>query len=200
MNWNFYFIVLAFSIFVAPCQSTTPDTSFKIPEEIERQVSKQILHKAQFWDSKGRHILILSRNHEKFSDGKEIISLNAQQFVNYSLNWEKEWTIKDFVECLNLDIEANFFLNLTSFTDLDSNKIYETIVAYSLICAGGIEPKTIKVIMRQGNTKYAIRGESLVKIGDNENYVGKYKPDELLAAKPIFLEFLTDKWKRAAGY
>jgi hypothetical protein len=62
-----------------------------------------------------------------------------------------------------------------------------------------MSPKTTKVIMCQDKIKYAVRGESLVKIDSNIKYGGTFVPDKVLDEIPIFRAFLIQKWKVAAG-
>lgn len=53
--------------------------------------------------------------------------------------------------------------------------------------------------MRQGEAKYAVRGESFVRIDDRISYGGEFKSDESLDGKLRFKKFMVKKWKQAAG-
>jgi hypothetical protein len=197
---KFYILFLFIILSTIECLCATEDASSKIPEEIKAQIPQNIIYSKQFSDKTGQHILLLIKEHKTMPEGKENISLKAFQFVNNDSKWIQEWIIKDFVDCQNLDIEGDFMTDLVSITDLDSNGICETTVAYSLICSGDVSPKVVKVIMRQGNLKYAVRGESLIKIDKNTQYGGEYKTDDKLKAYPVFMDFMVAKWKKAAGY
>ncbi len=200
MKQKFMLVAWLCAILFAQCQSATPESSSPIPEELSAKLPDSIVLSKRFFDKAGEHVLALIREHKISPDGKEAISLKVFQFVQNGTSWVQEWIIKDWIECQNLDIEGDFFFDLLSLSDLDSNGIFETTVAYATICAGGIEPKTTKVIMRQGEEKFAVRGESLVRIDEKVSYGGEFKPDESLDEKPIFKEFMVEKWKKAAGY
>ncbi len=175
------------------------DTLSKLPNEIDLQETGELKLTLQFKDSQGRHILALLRNYCKSADGNEKITLKAVQYKVDSMQWKKEWVIWDFIACQNLDIQGDFLIYLTSITDIDNNRIFETTIAYQMICAGDVSPKTTKVIMRQGKLKYAVRGKSLVKIGKDIKYGGTFEPDKALNEIPKFKMFLIEKWKIAAG-
>ena len=175
------------------------DTTVVLTEAIQKQVIGELKGKFHFTDDRGQHILILAREYNVDTSGKESIVLRVIQFQLTKQEWKQEWIIKDFVECQNLDISGDFCTNLTSFSDLDTNNIVETTIAYQTICAGGIEPKSTKVIMRQGADKYAVRGESLVQIDDKNTFGGTFKADQQLDSLPKFKRQLVNSWKQAAG-
>lgn len=175
------------------------DSTSPPPPQIASQFPGIISTAIGFNDSLGKHILIFTRDQKEFSDDKKAILLKATQFLQIQSTWKQEWQIKDGVECQGVDMDGNFLKNLTRLTDLDNNKIIETSVAYFTICAGGIEPKTTKAIMRQGEIKYAVRGESLIKIDDKTSLGGTFIPDKALDAKPEFKSFLIELWKKAGG-
>jgi hypothetical protein len=153
-----------------------------------------------FTDKIGKHSLFLTRNYVRSPDDQEKITLRAIQFCQKNSTWNQEWVINDFIECEILDIEGEFFTELTALTDLDNDSVIETTVTYQMICAGDVEPKIIKTIMRQGTTKYAVRGESLVHLSDTQTVGGNYNPDKELPKKTKFLDFMVNIWKTAAGY
>ncbi len=177
----------------------TVDTITTLPNDIDLQEGEELKLALQFSDNHGTHILVLLRSYHKSADDDEKIILKAIQFKFDSLKWKQEWKIWDYIDCKNLDIQGEFLTHLTSITDLDSNKIFESTIAYQMICAGDISPKVTKVIMRQGKSKYAVRGESLVIIDKDIKYGGTFKSDITLNEVPQFKTYLIDKWKKAAG-
>lgn len=58
---------------------------------------------------------------------------------------------------------GDFFTADVGFTDLNLDGVAEVTVPYRLFCGGGVDPYTVKVILRDGTTKLAIRRESLVR-------------------------------------
>lgn len=176
------------------------DTSPYIPESLKPKISGTLVGKYSFSDKAGSHVLILIRNPTTVADGSNQISLHALQFVDTQAGWKQEWAINDKQVCKGLDIEAEFDSALTSVTDIDLNGVAESSVAYHMTCAGGIEPKPTKVIMRQGGSKYAVRGESLIQIDGVPSYGGTFTVDPILETKPALKLHLVSIWKKAAGF
>ncbi len=187
------------SLLIFLCGNAFPIVaSERIPVEISNSLIGTVKYSLRFQDTLGTHFLVLTRDH-KVRDEKETISLRATQFLHKQNSWQQEWTIKDFIDCEHLDISGHFHTELIAISDLDSNRISETTVSYSLSCAGGVEPKVVKTIMRQGNERYAVRGESLVRIDEKTIFGGTFKADPILDSKPRFKGHLLSIWKRAAG-
>ncbi len=175
------------------------DTSLSVPRQVIAKADGKIEGKYSFSDKKGNHLLILTRTAHSKSDGSIFVRLQAIQFLNMGQDWIEEWTIKDFLNCEGLDIDADFLTSLTSISDLDANGIDESTVAYRVACFGGLDPRPTKVIMREGTKKYAIRGESLMQIGGQPPYGGDFKADSTLDSIPIFRKYLLAIWKKAAN-
>lgn len=89
------------------------------------------------------------------------------------------WKLNDFIKNCNFDNIVEFRKGATKITDLDKNGIGEIWIMYSLACTSDVSPRMLKLIMYQGNKKYAIRGTSQSsKQMTDENYGGKYIPDK----------------------
>jgi hypothetical protein len=170
-----------------------------IPVSIQERITGTVITSHSFHDRLGNHFLILSRTTSKTTSDEAVIELLAQQFILSGKEYRREWVIRDYQSCQGLDIEASFLTNLTSFTDLDSNQIIESTIAYQLLCAGDIQPKTVKAIMRQGIDKYAIRGKSLIQIPGMPIEGGEYELGKELENKDRFRDHLLSIWGKAAG-
>jgi hypothetical protein len=133
------------------------------------------------------------------AEGASKVSLMATLYRKTGSAWKADWKIQDGISCSEVDSEADFVPELTALTDLDGDGKIEAAVAYRMICAGGIEPKTTKVILRQGAVKYGVRGESLVQIPGAPPFGGEYAADVGLDKVPVIKEHVIDLWKRAAG-
>jgi len=139
-------------------------------------------------DRDGEHILVLSRKSGPSpaapkSGRVERIDLAAAYYQrSTSGGWKQAWTIRDASDCPGLDVEGDFFLAHVGFTDVNKDGAAEVTVPYRLFCGGAIEPSTVKVILRDGPVKLAIRGESLVKVqqGGVEAFGGEHKHDAAL--------------------
>lgn len=116
-------------------------------------------------DSAGDHVLILAREAgtspaNPQSGRIEHIELRATMYGHAGADWKPEWTIHDLVDCPGLDAAADFFPKAVTFTDLNGDGRVEVSVPYHMFCGGGVDSHTVKVILREGATKLAMRGES----------------------------------------
>lgn len=107
--------------------------------------------------------------------------------------YKRIWRLYDYNECFGVDWYAGFIPKGTTITDIDNNGIAEISMPYVLICRGGMDPGTMKIIMYEGNKKYAVRGETEICVGDNP-YGGDYKLSDNLNTKTNFKNFLLKLW------
>jgi len=150
-------------------------------------------------DSLGEHVLLLTEKPTTAANGRvEQIELLATYYNQAAGNWTPEWTVKDGVDCPGLDSAASFFADATTVTDLDKDGKAEVTVAYKTFCGGGIDPSTVKVILRQGKQKFAIRGESLIKFKGQEAIGGTNKADKALleSDKAVFKRHMDKVWQQ----
>jgi hypothetical protein len=166
-------------------------------------VSGQLVAAMHVQDTVGVHILVLSSvsgpSHQRASSGRiERIDLRASYYRRAGGAWTEEWNIKDGVDCPGLDSEAAFFAKHVTITDLNKDGIAEVTVPYKMFCGGGVDSDTIKLIMRQGKEKYALRGESLVRLPGQEDFGGTYKADAALALprNAAYQKHLVAVWKQ----
>jgi len=104
------------------------------------------------------------------------------------------WKLNDFVKTCNFDNIAEFRNGATKITDLDKNGLAEIWIMYSMTCTSDVSPRTLKLIMYQGNKKYAIRGTSQPspKMKD-EKYGGKFIPDKEFQTLPQSMKDFAQK-------
>ena len=159
-------------------------------------------------DASGENIVFLTeteqyRNktikHE--SEDSSDAELYAYSYHLSNSSPKMNWKISDFVHDCGVDIEANFIDNSLKITDLNNNGIAEVWTIYKVSCKGDISPSEMKIIMYEGNQKYAIRGESLVKTGTEEHgesqlIGGDYKMDDQFRTGPeVFRKFGKKLWQ-----
>ncbi|MGW8391026.1 M949_RS01915 family surface polysaccharide biosynthesis protein [Pseudoduganella sp. HUAS MS19] len=195
----------ACSLLVLACHSGQASdlTSATIPaSEIARlqvETKGKVVLGKKVQDSLGEHILLLTEKSTASQNGRvEHIELVATYFDQAAGKWSPSWTIKDGVDCPGLDSAASFFADATTVTDLDKDGKAEVTVAYKTFCGGGIDPSVVKVILRQGKQKYAIRGESLIKFKGQDPMGGTNKPDKALqeSDKAVFKRHMDKVWQQ----
>lgn len=154
-----------------------------------------------FTDKNGEHALLLTREETTSrvmpdSSRLERQFLKAELFVRDGNSAKSVWKIQEENDCPTLDSEAVFFTKFVSVTDLDGNGEIEVIVPYRTMCAGDVSPKSIKVILRQGKQKLALRGNSRIVVA-GEGYGGDYVLDEALnrPENKVFREKILKIWK-----
>jgi hypothetical protein len=155
-------------------------------------------------DVRGQHLLVLSRlvgqsQTQPNPDRDERVDIRAAYCTRAGDKWSQDWVIYDYVDCPNLDFDAAFLPNTTKVTDLDGDGVDEITVAYEILCRGGLDTDTVKVILRQGEQKLAIRGEVQLRIpGDNPTN-GAPVPDKalLLPQNSAYKKHLESVWRTA---
>ncbi|GEM_PF-854672 len=175
------------------------DTTAAIPDLLRAAIKGAVQQKFRFHDKAGIHLLILSRDSTELKDGTDEYTLKAAQYALQGSAWNREWVIQDFLSCYEVDRVAEFLPHLTAFSDLDSNGVAETAVAYQTACFGDVSPRSTKAILRQGDAKFAVRGDSRVQVGAEEYDGGIPQTDAALDAHPAFKSYLASIWERAAG-
>ncbi len=133
-------------------------------------------------------------NHQIDSTSRKMLIQRVDQ------NNKTIWKVQDFVQDCEVDNSLELAAPVT-ITDLDGNGYNEIWMVYRLACRGDISPSAMKIIMYEGTTKYAMRGESLVYFPDGDGGMqgsgGSYKYDEAFAdGKSEFLSYAKSLWER----
>ncbi|SFD65161.1 M949_RS01915 family surface polysaccharide biosynthesis protein [Flavobacterium phragmitis] len=137
---------------------------------------------------------------EHDSDGSDA-ELFAYHYIVSENKAKQTWRVYDFISDCPVDIVASFVKNTFQVTDLNHNGIAETWLMYKTVCHGDVSPSNMKVIMYEGNQKYAMRGTNKVMDGIEDNGKqhfsgGEYKLDENFKKGPnVFKEFAQKLWK-----
>lgn len=142
--------------------------------------------------------LVLAENPVKSQTGHlERINLSASLYTKTGQQWKSAWSINDFGDCPGNDSKAAFLPEATTVTDIDNDGSPEFTVAYQLSCSGTADPATVRVILRQGETKFAIRGESQLRLPGKTAVGGTRTPDPLLQQPKnvAYLKHLESVWK-----
>ncbi len=159
----------------------------------------------RFTDKAGEHVVVLTAKDVSSHKGADRNRIDSHQVyaASYRLDkdtWKREWIIRDGVECPELDSEAVFLLEGLTVTDLNQDQVAEVTVPYRKFCGGGVDSKEMKVIMRTGEQKFALRGQSMLVIPGQETVGGEHKADAVLVQPryKAFREHLEKIWQRVA--
>ncbi len=148
-------------------------------------------------DSKGKHIILLTETGETpskkivITEGETDFKIFAYDYLldknenTYKLNWK----IQDFIFNCEFDLIMGFVKDSHKITDLDKDGISEIWLMYEKTCTSDVSPSEMKIIMYEGKMKYALRGNSIVTVGIDENGIkesmgGDYKLDENFINSP----------------
>ena len=171
----------------APVGSSKADANFVRQQGIALQ--GELVTALSVTDKAGEHLLVLTQStgpsqSTPRSGRAERTDLYASYYLRASGKWAQQWTIRDFSDCPGLDHEAKFFPEDVSVTDLNKNGEAEVTVAYKLFCGGGIDESVLKVILREGEQKFAMRGTTIIQTPGNEPFGGEAVYDKSLE-KPV---------------
>lgn len=127
-------------------------------------------------------------------DDKSEVFVYLFQKTKNDLKFKLKWRIYDFTECVNKAIYSGFIKIATTITDLDKDGVSEISVPYLLICRERRTPGKMKIIMHEGNKKYALRGNSAIcdKGRPSKN---QFNADKSLLNNKLFYDFLNSRWE-----
>jgi len=185
------------------CAANSPSPSIEIPAILKGSLApgEQVISLVRYSDSHGDHTLMLTERETAARSGAgRTVNLAATSFDK---NGTREWVVRDGAECpAGSGAKPTFFPNTAPATDLNKDGTAEVTVAYGLSCGTGLEPAELKVILRQGAEKCAIRGQALVYAPGQPVRGGTRKPDTalLLPENAAFLSHLASMWNRVSRH
>jgi len=162
----------------------------------------KIVASAKWKDNNGENYIIITETQEKETPNKEYPGerfLSKELYgYNYTINNGKSkllWKIQDFEKDCEFDLTLEYIKNSLTVTDLDKNGIAETSFLYRLTCRSDVSPCDLKLLMHEGETKYAIRGTQIIKIPNVEPYGGEMNVDKSFNSAPAgFLDYAKKQW------
>jgi len=169
-----------------------------------------IINAVKWTDSLGLNYVIATeidsiQGKPKSIDEYSDASLSAYHFVFNGDSSKLLWKVYDFNKECPVDLDLYFINKTFAVTDLDKNGIAEVWIMYKNYCHGDVSPVPTKIIMYEGNTKYALRGESRVQVSENEFIGGNYTLDDNFRkgnvtfkqfAEKLWAQNKNEKWKR----
>lgn len=163
----------------------------------------KIINAVRWEDSLGLNYVITTEtgkiyNKNKDRDDRFDAFLYAYHYIAKGENTKLIWKIYDYNKGCDLDLTFFFINDAFSVTDLDRNGVAEIWMMYKNSCHGDVSPVPTKLIMYEGLKKHALRGESKVKISENEYVGGTYTLDYNFKNCPaVFKEFAEKLWVKS---
>jgi len=180
------------------------DIKYDVKEfESKLKFDASIVSGVQWKDKSGLNVLIITETEpiqNKTNEYDESVSkkLFGYAFVkNEEDKFQQVWMIQDFIDKCQVDLTLNYIPKSLTVTDLNNNGIAENTFIYKMSCKGDVSPNDLKLIMHEGKEKYAIRGETVLKIQNEKPYGGKTNIDKSFDNAPKeFLDYAKKEWKK----
>lgn len=195
-------LMLFFLIFLTNSSAFAEDS---ILAGQDSAIKGKVLKEVPFTDQNSKKVLVLSKSglYKSHPDATnpDYTCGNADIYA-YCFDISRSgqpvllWQIKDFIHDCDSSATAEFTVDSPVITDLDKNGISEVWITYYVGCHGDVSPDGMKIIMYEGNKKYALRGETYVNV-DNLQVGGKYTTDQAFGSAPdVFRRFADQLWQK----
>ena len=177
-----------------------------LPPEI--RYKGEVVAGARWLDKSGENLLLLcetgsfkspvppNSKDNPFKEWGRAAELHSYHYVKDKEKHKLLWKLYDSVKICALDLEAAFLPNSLTITDLDGNGIAESTFLYKLGCRSDVSPVQLKLIMHEGEVKYAIRGKTMVPTTDPGKKLGGQKTIDpaFHRAPKAFLDYALQQW------
>lgn len=194
------FTLLALNVFGQGALKATRIKSTELPKSIKYTGNLQ--EALRFSDKQGDFIAITTETGETASktatdEGARDAALYAYLYKVSGGSASQVWKVQDFIKDCPVDIEANFIANTFQVTDLNQDGVAEIWLLYKTVCHGDVSPSNMKIIMYQGQQKFAMRGRNKVEYAAGKFEGGEYTFDEAFSNGPAaFRTFATKLWNK----
>ncbi|HEY7767311.1 M949_RS01915 family surface polysaccharide biosynthesis protein [Longimicrobium sp.] len=169
-------------------------------------VTGNVVDGARWRDAKGENVVVLAETGE-FPSASACDSdpqcrdaeIRAYHFARNGSAWKRLWLVTDFQRQCDFDLIAEFVKGSLSVTDLDHDGVGESTFLYALTCTSDVSPSTLKLIMHEGQAKYAIRGTTDLSamLGTSEDAGGDRNVDPAFErAHPRQRSYALAQWER----
>ena len=171
-----------------------------VPDEIKYQ--GKVVAGARWEDKNGSNILLLTETKQKLSQGKSEETKREKElfgyhFIDKEMGPELLWKINDFVKDCEFDITLESITGSLTITDLDKDGIAESTFLYMQSCRSDVSPSGLKLIMHEGDKKYAIRGTTKIQFKGEKPIGGEMNIDTSFNLAPdTFLNYAKEQWAK----
>ncbi len=157
----------------------------------------KVVAMAKWKDKSGNNLLFISVTDVK-SEG--VVKDNKLFAYHYILHVQKNkqlWKIYDLINDCPADVTLDYIEGSLIVTDLNKNGIGENSFLYKMSCKGDVSADELKLIMHEGERKYAIRGTMNLVMNGQDLEKGNSKIDASFDKAPAgFREFAKDRWNK----
>ncbi|HDS1697476.1 MULTISPECIES: M949_RS01915 family surface polysaccharide biosynthesis protein [Pseudomonas] len=191
-RWISASIAVGSLVLLSACEQKDFETLPPIPmEQLEVLGVQTPIKSVHFRDVDGEGLLVLSRSDGQASDlesGQEVdkVVLKATLYGRTAENdtFRARWQIEQETTCPGLDLDVDFYNDVSDVSDLNKNGVAEVTLASHAFCGGGIDPHDIDIEMREGQASYTITGQSLISPAGEEPVGGEREDSASLKAAP----------------
>jgi hypothetical protein len=171
-----------------------------LPKSIH-YIGDTVINAVRYTDKDGEHIVITTASETAKDIGNGEKSQDADLYAyHYKVNGKQfklTWQMHDFVKQCEFAIYADFLPGTFAVTDLNHDGRAEVWLMYKVDCRSDVSPATMKIIMHGGDKKYAVRGNSRVRINDTDYVGGDYKFDDAFnKGQEPFRKYALQLWKK----
>lgn len=160
----------------------------------------QVKNAVQWTDSLGKHIVITTETGitpSKTAEDSRDAALYAFHYLSNGDSLKLIWKFQDFIRECPVDIEATYIKNTFAVTDLNKNGKAEVWLMYKTGCRGDVSPSEMKIIMYEGEKKYAVRGRNKTRISETDFEGGEYHFDEAFKkSSEVFQQYAKQLWEK----
>lgn len=157
--------------------SNTFVDSIQVLAEIDREVlpfNGRFFSSVSWNDKLGGNIIIISEK-GKYDDGNGRKEIFAYHYVKRDTLYAVLWQMNDFVDGWGCDLDIQLINIFPLISDIDSNGIAETAIFYSLNNRCDAVSFPAKLIVHEGEDKFAIRGVRGQFLSPPEELNNKYR-------------------------
>ena len=182
----------ALILHLAACRQPGAGTGQVISSKLDTTlIPKNVKYKGsidtavKFSDKEGEHVILTTEDDAIDTGHRQTgIYLHAYCYTIKDSKWAISWQLYDFTDECEFDISGGFLAKTFAITDLNHDGKAEVWLMYNLACRSDVSPSDVKIIMHEGSKKYALRGNSRVKVNATDYYGGDYKFDEAFKRGP----------------
>ncbi|GAB4038814.1 hypothetical protein GCM10028809_58130 [Spirosoma gilvum] len=161
----------------------------------------QLKQAVRWTDNTGDQLVILTetgpQQSTKGQDDYREAALYAYHYALDASGSRLTWKVYDFVTECPVDIELYFVAKTFAVTDLNKDGKAEVWLMYKSGCHGDVSPISMKIIMYENGKKYAVRGETRVKVSATEYMGGSYSFDAAFKSAPsLFRQYASTLWQQ----